>query len=158
MLAPCFGYFLTTSDLDGEIHIASFSAIIFRASLSLEYIQGDRESSILVLNFKNLPRFQSKELEILSMIPHWANTFHVPEAEIERQIGIAHGWIDVNPKKAPKMVMRYLFNWLCIANRKYELLRQPRQNYKEEIPQDPMTGDDWTKMKEALHDSKRSSA
>jgi len=75
-----------------------------------------------------LPRFKNDQFEIITRIPEWARAFQVEPREIERQIGIAHAWINNNPKKGPKKsVMRFLNNWMSIADRKQSL----RRNYRE---------------------------
>jgi hypothetical protein len=52
------------------------------------------------------------------MIPQWAEAFETSEAAVIRQLAWAHGWIDCNPKKAPKKdVMRFLWNWMRTAKK-----------------------------------------
>lgn len=104
------------------------------------------------MDFEKLPRFKMHSMEIVCKVSEWESLFHVDREEIKRQIGLAHGWIDVNPKKAPKKnVMRYLYNWLCIAQRKGSLLQRPREVFKELEPEsEVMTGDDFAKMREAI--------
>jgi hypothetical protein len=106
------------------------------------------------MNFEKLPRFQGESLGIVCKVPEWADLiFKVGLEEIERQIHLAHGWADANPRKAPKKNMvRYLYNWLLIAQRKGSLLQKPRENYQEikTVDDEIMTGDDFSKMREAI--------
>lgn len=49
------------------------------------------------------------------------------ESEIHRQILMAHAWADNNPGRAPrKDIMRYLNNWMQIADRKGSMRRGPK--------------------------------
>lgn len=105
------------------------------------------------MDFMKLPRFKSQAVEIVCKMPEWAETFKVDVAEIERQMGFAHGWADNNPKKAPKKNMiRYLYNWMLIAERKNSLRKRKVENFKENRADDNeiMTGEDWKRMREAL--------
>ena len=71
------------------------------------------------MDFNRLPRFKAFQFQIVCQISTWAEVFEAEPKEIERQIGIAHAWADNNPKKAPrKNVMRFLNNWMQIADRK----------------------------------------
>jgi hypothetical protein len=84
------------------------------------------------MDFEKLPRFKMNALEIVCKVPEWSEIFKVEPQEIERQIGWAHGWCDCNKARAPKRnVMRFIYNWLCIAQRKGSFLKQPRKNFKE---------------------------
>lgn len=84
------------------------------------------------MDFDKLPRFQGFQVQIICRVSEWADLFEVTPEEIERQINLSHGWIQNNPKKAPKTeIMRYLYNWLLIAQRKNSLLKKPRENYRE---------------------------
>ena len=109
------------------------------------------------MDFEKLPRFKIDQLAILCEIERWVDVFEVERSEIERQIKFAHGWIDANPRKAPRTnVIRYLFNWLTIAERKGSLLRKPRENFKEVVAEsDIMTGEDFARMREALRGGAR---
>lgn len=69
------------------------------------------------MTFEKLPRFRESALQIVCKVSEWSELFKVEPDEIERQIGWAHGWIDNNPRKAPKNVMRYLYNWMLTAQR-----------------------------------------
>lgn len=110
------------------------------------------------MNFDKLPRFKMEALAIVCKIPEWADdVFKVNAEEIERQIHLAHGWADANPKKAPKKnIIRYLYNWLLIAQRKGSLLKKQRENFKETVADDSeiMTGDDFARMREAIVNKK----
>lgn len=107
-----------------------------------------------MIDFAHLPRFQSRQLQIVSMISIWAQGFQVDLAAIERQIPIAHAWADSNPKRAPKRNMvRFLFNWMTRAQRWGNLVVKQRDlSYKEtQAPEDEiMTGDDFRRMREAI--------
>ena len=95
------------------------------------------------MDFEKLPRFKMDMIGIVCKVPEWENIFNVERSEIERQIGLAHGWCDCNPRKAPKVnTMRYLYNWLCIAQRKGSLLKKPRENYKETETADDLSIDE----------------
>lgn len=77
------------------------------------------------LDFEKLPRFKKHAMQILSLVPQWAEAHEVPRDAIINQIYIAHAWADSNPKKAPKNNMtRYLFSWMGAAKR-YGNLRVP---------------------------------
>jgi hypothetical protein len=64
-------------------------------------------------------------MQILTLVPQWAEAHQVPREAIVNQIYIAHVWADSNPKKAPKKNMtRYLDSWMKQA-KKYGNLRVP---------------------------------
>ena len=92
------------------------------------------------MDFDKLPRFKSFTFQITIQIPIWADAFQVEPQEIERQIAISHTWIDANPRKAPKNVMRFLQNWMAIADRKHSLRRSARPvTPREPDPEPDMT-------------------
>jgi hypothetical protein len=87
-----------------------------------------------MVDFNYLPKFKSFQFEIVTQIPDWARVYQVPEAEIERQIGIAHVWWQNNPKRGPKKdIMRYLHNWMAIAERKGSLMHLTPQKAKKHL-------------------------
>lgn len=93
-----------------------------------------------MIDFDKFARFRGFQMQIVCRIPEWVDIFDVPQGEIERQLALAHGWADNNPKKAPKTnMMRYLYNWLLIAQRKGSLLKKPRENWSEEKTSDEMS-------------------
>lgn len=94
-----------------------------------------------MIDFNQLPRFKSDQFGIVSKIPNWAFTFAVEREDVERQIMFAHGWCENNPKKAPKKnVMRFLYNWMLIANRKGSLVpKREDRKYKELPVEEDMT-------------------
>lgn len=97
-----------------------------------------------------MPRFKKEETRILLMISIWAACFQVEPEQIERQIPIAHEWCERNPRKAfKKDAVRFLFNWLKIADRKGSLKHRPAAFYREYIPpiEDRLTYDDIQKAK-----------
>lgn len=92
------------------------------------------------LNFERLPRFRSHAMQILSLVPQWAEAHGVPRDAIVNQIYIAHVWADSNPKKAPKKNMsRYLDSWMKSAKR-YGNLRAPEVKV-EKAPEPPPSYD-----------------
>jgi hypothetical protein len=94
-----------------------------------------------MLDFEKMPRFAGFSFPITMKITEWSAAFEVPDEEIERQIKIAHAWADNNPKKAPKKdILRYLNNWLNIADRKGSL----RRSSKPVPPRAPDTEGDMT--------------
>lgn len=106
-----------------------------------------------MLDFARLQKFTGFQVPIICKVSEWSDVFEVSPAEIERQIGLAHGWILVNPKKAPKSnIMRYLYNWMLIAQRKGSLLKRPRENFQEQKPDEDqvMTGEDFARMRKVL--------
>lgn len=106
-----------------------------------------------MLDFDRMPRFKPFHFEIVTRLTEWAETFDTTPAEIERQIGLSWGWIVNNPKKGPKKnIMRYLYNWMLIAQRKGSLLKRPRENFKEtKIDENAvMDESDFAKMRAAL--------
>lgn len=74
--------------------------------------------------FKNLPRFKICAFQIISLIPEWARAYGVAEEAITRQLAYAHGWITTNPRRAPKNIPRFLFNWMRKA-KEYGNLKVP---------------------------------
>lgn len=105
------------------------------------------------MDFAKLPRFKDHEAKLFWKIAEWSGVFGVDQSEIERQILLAHGWADSNPKKAPRSnIMRYLYNWMLIAQRKGSLLRKPRENFTETKPGDDevMTAEDFQRMRENI--------
>lgn len=100
-----------------------------------------------------MPRFGKHQYEIVGLITEWARAYEVEPAAIERQIPIAHAWINSNPKKAPKKdPVRFLNNWMRLAKKMGNLVaKQPDRKYKEPAPEDEvMSGDDFAKMRQAL--------
>lgn len=91
-----------------------------------------------MIDFSHLPRLKPFQFEITCKLSEWARTFEVDEVEIERQILYAAGWIQNNPKKAPKKdMMRFLYNWLLIAKRKGSLIAKRQDiTYKEKPSED----------------------
>ena len=105
------------------------------------------------MDFEKLPRFKRETIGIVCRVTEWANLFGVEMEEIERQIMLAHGWADNNPKKAPKKnILRYLYNWMLIADRKGSLRKKPLRNYRENRPPEEewMTGEDFRRLREAI--------
>ncbi len=77
------------------------------------------------LNFEKLPRFKLHAMQIVTLVPQWAEAHQVSCEAIVNQVYIAHAWAESNPKKAPKRNMpRFLFNWMSHAKR-YGNLRMP---------------------------------
>lgn len=77
-----------------------------------------------MLDFDKLTRFQGFQMQIMTQIPIWSEAYKVEREEIERQILLAHGWLINNPQKRPKkLIMRYLSNWMSIADRKGSMRR-----------------------------------
>lgn len=101
------------------------------------------------MNMNDLPRFKSFHFLITCQVPVWAKAFGVEENEIERQIGIAHAWADNNPKKAPKRdVMRYLQNWMQIAEREGSLRRGAKSVlYKDDAKDGDMTPEEMQEIR-----------
>src|SRR4029077_7578697 len=88
-----------------------------------------------MLDFSQMPRFKEFESKILFMISSWSTCFQAPPEQIERQIPIAHAWCDHNPRKAfKKDPVRFLFNWLKIADRKGTLQHHRSFVYQEQRP------------------------
>jgi hypothetical protein len=87
------------------------------------------------LDFRQMPKWMSDSLLIMTSIGDWAKRFDVDEDEIRRQIGLAYGWTINNPRKAPKKnVMRYLYNWMLIAQRKGSMAKRsvkPKEKYPD---------------------------
>lgn len=70
------------------------------------------------LNFERLPRFKLHSVQVVALIPQWADAHQVPYQAIVDQIYTAHAWCDSNPKKAPKKsVTRFLWSWMGQAKR-----------------------------------------
>ncbi len=66
-----------------------------------------------MLDFNQIPRFKNSQFEIVTLVPEWARAYEVEEAAIERQIYIAHAWINSNKRRAPKRsYTRFLMNWM----------------------------------------------
>lgn len=81
------------------------------------------------MDFEKLPRFKGFQLDIHCQIPVWADAYRVEQTEIERQIDMAHVWAVNNPKRAPrKDIMRYLNNWMALAEQKGSMRRQDRRS------------------------------
>jgi hypothetical protein len=93
-----------------------------------------------MIDLSAAPKFQESLVEITQKIPQWAETFKVEYQEIERQIGFAVGWALINPRKAPKKnVMRFLFNWFLIADRKGSMRRTAKVAPREPDPEPDMS-------------------
>jgi hypothetical protein len=103
-----------------------------------------------MLDFNQLPRFNSQAFRITSLLSEWAVAYEVHYLDIERQIRIAHAWCDANKRKAPKKdPVRFLFNWMRKA-KEYGNLKPVRTcTYKEYLPrpEEIMDGNDWARMK-----------
>ena len=79
-----------------------------------------------MIEFNFLPRFKEFQFQVVCQVPVWARVFEVDPKEVERQIMVAHAWIDNNPRKAPKNILRFLNNWMSIADRKGSLRKVGR--------------------------------
>lgn len=96
------------------------------------------------MTFERLNRFHGFQLQIVCQIPLWAQGYKVEPDEIERQILLAHGWAENNPKRAPKSaVMRYLNGWMSLADRKGSMRRVERRlKPREPEPEPDMSYED----------------
>jgi hypothetical protein len=106
-----------------------------------------------MLDFDRMPRFKNDAAEIFQMIERWSDSLQVDPKAILRQIPIAHGWCDSNPKKAPRRdILRFLFNWMKKAQQLNHLVVQPKvQTYKPPpIEGELMTAEDFRKIREVL--------
>jgi len=105
------------------------------------------------MDFDKMPRFKMNALQITCKVSEWSEIFKVEPSEIERQIELAYGWMVNNPRRAPKSdVMRYLYNWMLIADRKLSMRKRPVDNFKEVRPPEDeiLTGEDFARMRQAI--------
>lgn len=114
-----------------------------------------------MLDLAGLSKFKAQRFQIFQMIPEWQKSY--PHIDVMSQIQWAHNWILENPKKDKKNYVRYLGNWMRNAEqraleRRTNVVRHGA--YKEDRPEESeLPGpEDFAKLKEAVHDAKKTSA
>lgn len=107
--------------------------------------------------YQNDPKLQKR---INFLILEWEKLF--PHVDIKSQIAWAYSWeISQGPNRYKKDRARFLGNWIVEAERRRTERRTAEhktEHYVEQKPlneDDVMTGEDFTKMKEAIRESKR---
>lgn len=89
-----------------------------------------------MLDFDKLPRFKNEQFRIFEMIPRWAEAFETSEKAVIRQLSWAHGWLDCNPRRAPRSnLMRFLWNWMRTAKKMGNLVESQLELKANQIPE-----------------------
>lgn len=105
--------------------------------------------NLRMLNFDILSRFSNYQFQIVCQIPIWASCYKAEPEEIERQILIAHAWCENNPGKAPrKNVMRFLNNWMSLADRKSTMRRTSKPVIRAPDPEPDMSFEEMVAIRE----------
>lgn len=104
-----------------------------------------------MIDLNLFPRFKDWSFKIAEQITVWSKAFQVEPGEIERQIAIAHAWCENNKAKAPKKdIMRFLNNWMQIADRKHSLRRgTPKVEPREPDPEPDMSVEELIAIRKA---------